>query len=505
MHQCIGLGKAIEWVCKIAGYTRCMKSNSPMLVLEENTVEFEKQDCPFYTKETHAKDLVRIVDELVKREFSMHDAKGVRFEDERFISDATKVARDFISIHAVLVLGQTGSGKSSLINNLVCDPEARHAGRYIRDATKSAAAVDMKLPDFDDSATVLLVDTEGWTYETRVGIREQYQKILRDKSLACEHTPHVVLFCVQVTSFKSFKKDELKKMNHEFKSLKSARRFPIAVLPVATFADTVPEGELHDVTRSVFELAEQAFEDTGAKVMKACATACKPGEGTVGVDKLRRLLASTMQDQIASEDFRQVWWLALASALQRHAKGLLSSRPGVWTEWVLFEAAMNVMIGVCGKAMRSKPEPSKEKLPPWWVIEEIPRVTQKQNNEVYWFPPPLAYRQAIWRELTSPTNLVKLVVSIVVIVACMYQMASSNQSTLELQTEVTSLNKSIGNLLMPQCVGLSQISDVSSISACRNYCVKTVNCSFWQFKSSDGCWLFSQVGTWNAGVVPRKL
>eukprot|EP00929_Paragymnodinium_shiwhaense_P004052 TRINITY_DN104777_c0_g1_i2.p1 TRINITY_DN104777_c0_g1~~TRINITY_DN104777_c0_g1_i2.p1 ORF type:complete len:432 (-),score=51.32 TRINITY_DN104777_c0_g1_i2:502-1755(-) len=363
------------------------------LLAKPSMLRFEASD-PLFDRSMPICILRKRIYEHIRKGFEITRAEQL---DPKFIYRATKVVDDFLCTHAVLVLGQTGCGKSTLINSLTAhqDDDRLETGLYPHNATCAATARQLSLEGLKD-VRVLLVDTEGWNYRKSAQIRKQYEGILSDLDLACEHTPHIILFCVQVTSFKSFKDDELKCMQRDFRSFKRKKMFPMSVIPVATFADTIPTQEISQAKAYVRQLAQRAFEGTGAEVGDVLHTSCKPGSKWTGVEHVREKMRLTLQKQLHSDEFQSLWRTALARELATASACLFEDFPGAESEWWLFNAARDTIAAACDKVPKAvetvEPRYIGERAP-WWSIPEIP------HSEKMRFRPRAFFVREGWRVL----------------------------------------------------------------------------------------------------------
>jgi len=316
--------------------------------------------------------------------------------DGDFVGSATRPAQEILRTHFVLALGQTGSGKSTLVNAL-CAPQRpprageskrrpgpaaaeppRPTGLYPLDQTAGVHPVPLRL-DGLDGLNVKIVDTEGWTHKNNcccmrpTSIQAMYRDVLQSESVAGGHAPHVILFCVQVTAFKNFNEARLTRLRTEMKAWLAARRFHVAVVPVATFADTIDEEELDPAKEHVRKLAHDAFRSTGAEVRGVVATSCKRNRPPEGVRELKEAISTELHTLIRSEDFKTLWRRRLAEGLQSRVREHLARCPCGDSEWGLYLATLRLVLRACGKSLvGEEPQGSRTREPPWWVIPLIP-------------------------------------------------------------------------------------------------------------------------------------
>jgi len=194
--------------------------------------------------------------------------------------------------------------------------------------------------------------------------------------LAGQHVPHIVIFCVQVTSFRNFNNKEKSAMKKELQRFGRLSQFTIVVVPVATFIDTIANNEVKQAEEFVSSLVKDIFEGSGAEICEALSTSCKPGEPAQGIEQLRARIHSKVGAQISSTEFRRLWCLALTRQLQNETQKVFEDSPHHDSEWKLFGAAYRTSLQVCGKEpldSNREPKPrSADERPPWWILSEVP-------------------------------------------------------------------------------------------------------------------------------------
>jgi len=218
-------------------------------------------------------------------------------------------------------------------------------------------------------------------------IKQGYEQVLNEKRLALGHTPHVVIFCVQADSLKNLTEKYVQQMQAEFSGWMQSRKFPIKVLPVVTFIDTVGRGTSEKVKEEVLRICHRVFDDIGAHVHEhAIATACKEHDcveqgcdSNDGVDDLRQAIENTLHSQVSSKEFRNLWLCRLAQMVQTTAQDYAYHHPTEESAWRLFIASLDLVATACDKQCVRK-QVTLEEEPPWWVIDEIPLLEKQRRN-----------------------------------------------------------------------------------------------------------------------------
>ncbi|CAJ1374661.1 unnamed protein product [Effrenium voratum] len=283
-----------------------------------------------------------------------------------------KMPTQLISTHSCVVLGPAGTGKTTLVNHLA---GARfHAGPQADDKTLEAQSCALRLPK-NSKVSFVLIDTPGWSHETSTDIKEEYKKVLKEKQLVSEHTPHIILFCVSVSNIRQFQDREAARMSDRLHELKFDQRFPIKVVPVATFGDTQQPAKIDELKSTVKALATKAFKDTGAQVEEPACTMFPPHGQAKGVEELKDQLSGVLDEQIRSPEFQSLWQLAFATSVEAATREHCESHPDNDSALRLFKSAFCTVAAACGKEVDvgSFNEMTAEfEEPPWWVIREIP-------------------------------------------------------------------------------------------------------------------------------------
>jgi len=358
----------MSWACRV------LWKLSQSVLIDLQFLDFRASPDTTFEEQMPAPKLVALMKDLVAEEFKDTHISN----NTSFVRNATKVACELITTHPIVVMGQSNSGKSTLVNKLYGDVEHEaplHTGLYPEDATTNAQSVKVSMSGMEGVA-FLLIDTRGWSHEVRSEFKQQYQDILKKQSLAGQHVPHVVIFCVQVTSFRNFNNKEKSAMKKEFQRFGRLSQFTIVVQPVATFSDTIASSELRKAQDFVTSLVKDIFAGSGAEVCEAMSTSCKDGETAQGVEELKARMHSKVVAQITSTEFRRLWCLALARQLQNETRKMFEDSPHYDSEWRLFGAAYRAILKACSKEpFDSRREPKPRNLgerPPWWILPEIP-------------------------------------------------------------------------------------------------------------------------------------
>ena len=297
-----------------------------------------------------------------------------------FIKDVVKVPFQLILTHCCVMLGPSGAGKTTLWSALGGDKfEANvQPGPHLRNRTKNAQAGE--LPVLAEDLQLVLIDTQGWSPETSTDIKSQYKQILKEKQLVSEHTPHIIMFCVPVSSIRQFQSDEAKKMSKQLQELKFDRRFPITVLPVATKADTEDPSQLPELLSTIKQLAQTAFQGSGAEVEEPLSTQFWPGGQPHGAEELKERLEQVLDSQLCSPEFRGLWQKALAESVMTKTEEHSEKFPENDSAQRLFRRACCTVAASCGKDSSGLDDICSTRAEdlPWPMIEDIP--TAKGQN-----------------------------------------------------------------------------------------------------------------------------
>ena len=254
-----------------------------------------------------------------------------------FIQDVLKPVEQIALTHCCVVLGPAGAGKTTLVNHLY--GSQFHTGPQAEDKTIHAQSCVLKLENLPDQMKVVLIDTPGWSHETSTDIKMEYKKILKEKQLVSEHTPHIILFCVSVSNIRQFQEKEAKKMSEQLEELKFDQRFPIKVLPVATFSDTQDPKDLEKLMSTIKALAKKAFQNTGAEVEEPEWTMFNAHEEARGVNELKARISKMLLQQVQSSQFSDLWQKAFAKSVAERTKEHCDSFPENESPLRLFQNA----------------------------------------------------------------------------------------------------------------------------------------------------------------------
>jgi len=163
-------------------------------------------------------------------------------------------------------------------------------------------------------------------------------------------------------------------MGGDFSKFNKDRKFPVKVVPVATFFDVIEKKHKHEIEHAkseVYRLVKDAFNDADADVENPIMTSCKEGS-SFGHDELRGMVRTALLEQIRSDEFSQIWRRAFASSVSACTQKHYQKFPDVDAEWRLFDAAYKVTASTSDKIPLFDLKPSADNRPPWWLISEIP-------------------------------------------------------------------------------------------------------------------------------------
>ena len=305
----------------------------------------------------------------------LRNALDKGFQDTRvpesFIGEVLEPARQIIENHCCLVLGPAGAGKTSLVKALVPDFHPRiEPGPLDENKTMEAQSVDLKL-DMMENLKVVMIDTRGWSPNTSTNVKSEYKQILKERKLVSEHTPHIILFCIPASMIRQFDDEEAKKMSHQLQELKFDQCFPIKVLPVATKADCEDHNKMDDICKTIKNLADKAFEGTGADVEDTICTKRPFAEIAEVKDRLQKILT----DQIKSDQFRDLCHKVFAKSLAEHTRIHCEQFPEGDSAIRLYKNACDVVESICKRKNNSPNQAmitSQDVLHlPWLNIEKI--------------------------------------------------------------------------------------------------------------------------------------
>ena len=276
------------------------------------------------------------------------------FEDTRiliaqpdFIQEVCKTPFQLILNHACVVLGPSGAGKTTLVNHLT--GSKFRSGPQAEDKTSEAQSCDLQLEGLPDDLNVVVIDTPGWSHETSANIKSEYKKVLKEKELVSEHTPHIILFCVSVSTIRQFQEKEAEKMSKQLEDLRFDKRFPIKVLPVATCGDSQTETQRLECMTTIKKMAEKAFVGTLAEVEDPTCTMFSPSGVTRGVAELKDRIKDILHDQIHSDEFRGLAERATAKSLEENTKAHAEQFPENDSALRLFQRAFTAAASICEK------------------------------------------------------------------------------------------------------------------------------------------------------------
>ncbi|CAE7298524.1 HERC1 [Symbiodinium microadriaticum] len=308
------------------------------------------------------------------------------FRDTRVLEDKPDFTQkvletpfQLILTHSCLVLGPAGAGKTTLVKALggECFQPAVQPGPHLRNRTMKAQSIGVDLEDLSDQLRLEIIDTPGWCPENSTDIHAQYEEVLREKGLPKEHAPHIILFCVAVSMLRQFDKDKAKQMSEQLHKLKFDRRFPIRVLPVATKTDTESHDALPDLQAAIKELAEAAFDSSGAFVDQAEWTMLDPNgaKRVRGPKEVMSWIGKALLQQLRSAEFTGLWRLALAKSVKDRTREHCETLPANDSALRLFNSACQTVAAAYGRAPDLEACKSLTILPeelPWWALLEIP-------------------------------------------------------------------------------------------------------------------------------------
>ena len=327
------------------------------------------------TKDELAKKIQGLLEKLQHHMKDGFEDTRVLEAEENFIQDILKVPNQLILTHSCVALGPAGAGKTTLVKALggsTFEPKVP-AGPHLKNRTTEAQSCDLKLAGVSD-VMMVLIDTPGWSHDTSTDIKSAYKKILKEKQLVSEHTPHIILFCIPVSMIRQFQEKEAEKMSKQLQELKFDQRFPIKVVPLATKADTEHMAELGELMKTIKARAETAFAGTGAQVEEPMFTKLPPEGNHSGVEELKRRLSKILHEQIESSEFCDLWQKAFAKSVAESTERHCKEFPDNDSALRLFERARLTVANACGiehvPGLEEKTATVEDL--PWWEIEEIP-------------------------------------------------------------------------------------------------------------------------------------
>ncbi|CAK9057209.1 Putative E3 ubiquitin-protein ligase HERC1 [Durusdinium trenchii] len=299
-----------------------------------------------------------------------------------FIQDVLKPVEQIALTHCCVVLGPAGAGKTTLVNHL-CGSHF-HTGPRAEDKTIQAQSCVLKLKNLPDQMKVLkvvLIDTPGWSHETSTDIKMEYKKVLKEYELVSEHTPHIILFCVSVSNIRQFQEKEAKKMSEQLEELKFDQRFPVKVLPVATFSDTQDPKDLEKLMSTIKALAKKAFQNTGAEVEEPEWTMFNAHEEARGVYELKARISDMLFQQVQSSQFSDLWKKTFAKSVAERAEEHCNSVPENESPLRLFHSAFRTVAAACDMMILDvgdfKRKTTTMQDLPWDIIQSIPHTGEQ--------------------------------------------------------------------------------------------------------------------------------
>ena len=339
---------------------------------------------------------------LVNRIPALRDCVKKGFQDTRvlevqpnFIENVMKVPDQIILKHAVVVLGPAGAGKTTLVRALAeagFQPRIE-PGPFMENRTLEAQAVVLQIgiQIANKDLEVVLIDTPGWSHDTSTNIKSEYKRILRERQLVSEHTPHIILLCIPVSSIRQFQDVEAERMSKQLHELNRDQRFPIKVLPVATKADSEHLQDRDKLLLTVKELTEKAFQGSGADVEDAVYTMFPPlgfppgGDADDGVGQVKDRIRAMLTEQINSSQFNSLWQKHFAKSLAEHTMKHCEQFPENDSAHRLHQKAYRTVEAICGREPSSlaKHEPQDVLHLPWENIMEV--AERDAVAETAWF------------------------------------------------------------------------------------------------------------------------
>ena len=306
-----------------------------------SVVDSESESDPDKTAIT---ELLKDIEGCVKG--GVQDTR-VLMEQPDFIQEVCKTPFQLILNHACVVLGPAGAGKTTLVNQLT--GSKFHTGPQDEDKTLEAQSCEMKLEGLPENLKVVVIDTPGWSHENSADIKSEYKKVLKQKELVSEHTPHIILFCVSISTIRQFQEKEAENMSKQLEDLRFDQRFPIKVLPVATCGDSQTETQRLGCMTTIKKMAEKAFAGTLADVEDPTWTMFSPSGEARGVSELKDRIKSILHYQIHSHEFRGLAERACAKSLQEKTQAHVEQFPENDSTLRLFQKAFTSMASMCGK------------------------------------------------------------------------------------------------------------------------------------------------------------
>ena len=356
-----------------------------------------------------------LVENLVDLIPALHECLEEGFQGTRvleaqpdFFDVVLEPARQIILKHACVLLGPAGAGKTKLTKALCPHYQPKvEAGPHMWNRTLEAQAVvlqiDMQIANED--LEVVVIDTPGWSHDTSTNIKSEYKRLLREMQLVSEHTPHIILLCIPVSFIRQFQDAEAERMSKQLHELRFDQRFPIKVLPVATKADSERIQDRDQLLLTVKQLAEKAFQGTGAYVEDAVYTVFPPhgfppeGEADDGVGRVKDRIRTMLSEQINSSQFNGLWQKHFAKSLAEHTMKHCEQFPENDSALRLHEKALRTVEAICGRepSNLAKHEPQDVMHLPWENIMKVAETEAPAELQTVWFHFCATYFGSFWR------------------------------------------------------------------------------------------------------------
>jgi hypothetical protein len=337
------------------------------------------------------------------------------FQDSRvleaqpnFIENVMKVPDQILLTHSCLVLGPAAAGKTTLIKAVCPHYQPRiEPGPHMENRTLEAQAVVLQIENLLnlEGLQMVVIDTPGWSQNTSTNILSEYKRILRERQLVSEHTPHIILLCIPVSFIRQFQDAEAERMSKQLYELNFDKRFPIKVLPVATKADSERVQDRDKLLSAIKQLAEKAFQGTGADVEDPIYMMFPPEGCPRGVEELNSRLRAILSAQIQSREFKGLLHKAFAKCLAENIRKHCEQFPENDSPIRLYQRCYRLVEAICGHEASNLAMPrSQDALDlPWRKIMEV---AEKEKHtctlalpkfQTLWFYYRATYFGSCWR------------------------------------------------------------------------------------------------------------